>query len=88
LALGVALHGTAQFFDHAHGLMPHRQALGHGVFALENVHVRAADSGGGDAHQRIVGAHIGDGLVGQLDAAFVDKNGGFHHGGHGGAPSV
>ena len=44
------LHGAAQFLDHTHGLMAHGQALGHRVFTLEDVHVGAADGGGGDAH--------------------------------------
>jgi hypothetical protein len=78
LAFCVALHGAAQLFDHAHRFVAHGQALGHRVFALEDVHVGAADGGGRDADQRIVGAHVGDGLVDQLDAAGFDENGGFH----------
>jgi hypothetical protein len=33
--------------------------------------------------QRVVRTDIGNGLVGQLDAAGLDEYGGFYHGGHG-----
>ena len=83
LALAVALHRAAQLLDHADRLVAHRQALGHRVLALQNVHIGAADRGGGDAQQRVVGADSGDGLVGQFNAAGFDKDGGFHAAGHG-----
>ena len=85
LAFCVAHHGAAQLFDHTHGFVAHGQALGHRVFALEDVHVRAADGGGRDADQGIVGAHRGDGLADQLNAARFNEDGGFH-GAHGETP--
>ena len=82
LAFRVALHGAAELFNHADRLVANRQPLGYRVLALEDVHVGAANRRRGDADQRVVGANIGYRLVGQLDAARLDKNGGFHHGGH------
>lgn len=84
LALPVALDVGAELLDHPHRLMAHDQPLLHRVLALEDMHVGATDGGGGDPDQGVVGADVGDRAVVDLDAAGLDEDGGFHHGGHGG----
>src|SRR5690606_33153351 len=59
-----------------------RQARRDRILALEDVDVGAADGGRGDANERVVGTDIGDGFIGQLDAAGLDEYSGFHHGSH------
>ena len=63
--------------------MAHGQAFGHRIFPFENMDVRAADRGGGDAHQRVVGADVGDGFIDQFDAAGFDEHRRFHACNHG-----
>ncbi len=78
LALGKARHGRSQLLDDAYGLMADGQAAGHRIFALEDVHVGAADGRGGDAEQRIEEADVRNRLVVEDDAPRLDENGGFH----------
>ena len=84
----VADNRTPQFFDDANGFVTNREALGDGVFTLEDVDVGAADGGGGDADQCIVGADIGQRLVGEFDAAGFDEHRRFHHGRHSVLPMI
>ncbi|MNG09196.1 hypothetical protein D3C84_926050 [compost metagenome] len=62
--------------------MPHCQALGDWVFAAQDMHVGAADRGGGDANQGIERPDFGDGFVVEHNPVFLDEYCGFH-GGHG-----
>ncbi|MNP60204.1 hypothetical protein D3C76_1552680 [compost metagenome] len=54
------------------------QAFFHRVFAAQNVHIRTADRGRGDANQGICRADLGNGLVIQHNSIFVDKDRSFH----------
>ena len=83
LAFGIALDISPELLDHAHGLVPNRQALGDGILALEDVDIRPADGRRRDPQERIVRPDVGYGLVVQDNAARLDEHGGFHHGGHG-----
>src|SRR5690606_21805416 len=74
----VALHVAAQLLDDTHRLVTHCQALGHRVLTLEDVHVGAADGGGGDAYQRIVGANWRNGFFHQFDTPGLYKYRSFH----------
>src|SRR5690606_14908967 len=82
LALGIAGDRAAEFLDDPHRLVADRQARRDRILALEDVDVGAADGGGSDANERVVGTDIGDGFIGQLDAAGLDEYSGFHHGSH------
>src|SRR5690606_24489033 len=63
-----------------------RQTFGDGVFALEDMNVRAADGGGGDANEGIERTNVGNGLLIENDATRLDKDRGFHLGGHAYSP--
>src|SRR5690606_40984997 len=62
LALLITLYRATQFLDHTHRFVTDSQAPGDRVLTLENVDVGTANSGGGNTHQCVIGAHIGDGL--------------------------
>mgnify|MGYP007089530687 CR=1 FL=1 len=55
LAFVIASHRAAEFFNDAHGFVSDRQPLGDRILAFEDMHVRAANGGGGHANQRIGG---------------------------------
>src|SRR5690606_4067963 len=73
LAFLIALHRATQLLDHTHRLVTDSQASGDRVLTFENVDVGTANSGGGNTHQCVIGAYIGDGLIGQLDTSRLDK---------------
>src|SRR5690606_36836831 len=52
LAFGVTVDGGAELFDYADRFVTDRPAALHGILALEDMHVRSADRGRGDADQR------------------------------------
>ncbi len=71
LAFGVALHGAAELFDHAHRLVAMvDDPWVTGYSPLRMCTSVPANSGGGDVDQRIIGAHIWDWAVHDLDAIF------------------
>jgi hypothetical protein len=78
LADFISGHRGAEFFDDADGLMSDDASFGDGVLAFEDVDIGAADGGGGDAEKRVARADLGDRLVFQNDAAWLDKDSGFH----------
>ncbi len=74
LAFLVALHRAAELDDDADRLMANRQAFFHRILALEDVDVGTANGGGGDLDQRVIGADIGNRLVGDLDTTGFNEN--------------
>ena len=55
------------------------------IFPLEDMDIRAADRGGGDAHQRIIGANFGDPFIFKDNPAVFNKDRRFHHTRHNGS---
>ena len=53
--------------------MPHREALGYGILALEDVDIGPADGRGCDPDQRIVRPDIGYGFVVQDNSPRFDE---------------
>jgi hypothetical protein len=80
LALAVTLHRRAELLDHAHRLVADRKALRDRVLTLEDVHVGAADRGGRDPYQRIQLTDVGDRLLVEHNATWLNKGGGSHPG--------
>src|SRR5690606_33457420 len=66
--------GRVELLDHADRLVADGAALLHGIFALEDVDVGAADRRGRDADERIERPDIGNRLLVQHDAAGLDEN--------------
>ena len=83
LAFPIALHLAAELFDDADGFVPDGQALGDGILALQDMDVRAADCGGGYAHQRIQRPDIRYRLFVQDDPSVFDKDRRLHPACHG-----
>ena len=82
LPLHVSFDIFAKLLNHAYRLMPHREALGYGVLAFEDVNVGSADGRGCETDQRIVGSDIGHRLVVQDNPPWLNVDGCFHHFGH------
>jgi hypothetical protein len=73
LAFFEADYARTQLLDDADRLVPDRQTLGYGIFALENVNVGSADGCGGDSDQRILRAVSGIGLSSRTIRPFSAK---------------
>src|SRR3546814_4633486 len=54
------------------------RSLAYRIFAFDDMHVRPADRGCGDADKSIKRADVGDWLLIQCNAARLDEYGGFH----------
>lgn len=54
LPLHISPDICTELLDHAHGLMPHREALGYGILAFKDVDVGSTDGRGGKPDQHIV----------------------------------
>ena len=84
---GETIARSTHWFDAAttDGLVADREAPGDRVLAPQDVHVGAAEGGGGHAHQRVERTDVRDRLLVEHDASRLDEDGGFHHG-HGVGP--
>jgi len=60
--------------------VPDGQSFADRILAFEDVNIRAANRGGGDANQRVQRADVGHGFLLDYDAAGLDEDRGFHLG--------